>query len=54
MFAEAVEIFFEELIEANTVDAVLKDLGWTKSKGQFHPPEVVEQSVVNVMVPCAV
>ncbi len=52
MFGEAVEVFFEELMEMDTVDSVLKDLGWTKAKGQFHPPEVVEQSVVNVMVPC--
>ncbi len=52
MFGEAVQIFFEELMETNSIDAVLKDLGWTKAKGQFSPPEVVEQAVVNVMVPC--
>lgn len=53
MFSEAVEIFFEELIEMGTLDSVLKDLGWTKSNGKFQPPEVVRQSVMNVMVPLA-
>lgn len=53
MFAEAVETFFEELIDMGTLDGVLKDLGWTKSKGKFQPPEVVRQSVVDVMVPMA-
>jgi predicted RNase H-like HicB family nuclease len=53
MFTEAVEVFFEELIAIKTVDATLKDLGWTKKKGQFQPPEIVKQAVVNVMVPCA-
>ena len=32
MFSEAVETFFEELIEMNTLDTVLKDLGWTKNR----------------------
>jgi predicted RNase H-like HicB family nuclease len=51
MFAESVETFFEELIELGTLDSVLKDLGWTKSHGAYQPPEVVRQSLVNVMVP---
>ena len=53
MFAEAVETFFEELIDMGTLDSVLKNLGWTKSKGRFQPPEVVRQSVMHVMVPLA-
>ncbi len=51
MFAEAVEAFFEELEAMGTMDAVLKSLGWTKSKGKFVPPQVVEQSLMNIMVP---
>jgi predicted RNase H-like HicB family nuclease len=53
MFSEAVETFFEELIDMGTRDSVLKDLGWTKTKGKFQPPEVIRQSVMNVMVPLA-
>lgn len=53
MFSEAVEIFFEELIDMGTLESVLKDLGWTKLNGKFQPPEVVRQSVMNVMVPLA-
>jgi hypothetical protein len=51
MFAESVETFFEELIEMGTLDCVLQDLGWTKEKGKYQPPEVVRQSVINVVVP---
>ena len=51
MFAEAVGVFFEELIEMGTMESVLKDLGWTQSNGKFQPPHVVEQSLMNVIVP---
>lgn len=54
MFAEAVEVFFEELIEMGTVDEVLQELGWEKVKGRLQPPSVVEQSFVNVPVPAFV
>jgi predicted RNase H-like HicB family nuclease len=51
MFAEAVEVFFEELQEMGTLDSVLKDLGWTKENQQFEPPKVVEHSLLSVHVP---
>lgn len=51
MFAEAVESFFEELTNMGTTESVLKDLGWTNINGKFAPPHVVEQSLMNVMVP---
>ncbi len=51
MFAEAVEAFFEELTAMGTTESVLKDLGWTHVDGKFTPPHVVEQSLMNVMVP---
>lgn len=50
MFAEAIEIFFEELTEMGTLHEVLKDLGWTKRNGTFTPPKVVEQSFMDVKV----
>ena len=51
MFAEAVEAFFEELANMGTTASVLKDLGWTHVNGKFEPPHVVEQSLMNVMIP---
>ncbi|KKW32484.1 MAG: hypothetical protein UY77_C0023G0013 [Candidatus Uhrbacteria bacterium GW2011_GWA2_53_10] len=50
MFTEAVEILFEELTDMGTLDIVLKDLGWTKAKGHFQPPEIVDHSVMNIQV----
>lgn len=50
MFAEAVEILFEELTDMGTLDTVLKDLGWTKAKGHFQPPEIVDHSLMNIQV----
>ena len=45
MFAEAVQIFFEELDEMGTLKEVLKDLGWVKSKARdWQPPQVLKQS----------
>ena len=53
MFAEAVETLFEELSEIGSLDSVLKDLGWTKSNGNFQPPKVVEHSLMSFQVPAA-
>ncbi len=53
MFAEAAEAFLEEIVAMGTVESVLKDLGWTKLAGKFHPPEVVSQSMVGIFVPMA-
>jgi len=49
-FGELVTIFFEDLIENNTVDAVLSDLGWHKGQMAWNPPRISQQSV-NVRVP---
>ena len=51
MFAEAVELFFEELAEMGTLEAVLKDLGWTKSRQGLHPPKVIQHSLMDIRVP---
>lgn len=52
-FNELVRIFFEDLIENNTVDAVLNELGWYKSAQQWNPPSVSQQSL-SVKVPAFV
>ncbi len=53
MFVEAVELFFEELIEMGTVESALKELGWTKTKGSMQPPKVVTHSLMKVRIPTA-
>ena len=49
-FNELVLMFFEDLVENNTVDAVLTELGWHKGEQQWMPPQVTQQSV-SVQVP---
>ncbi len=52
-FAEAVEIFFDELISMNTMEDVLTDLGWQKRDQDFLPPVVVYHEMQSVRVPFA-
>jgi predicted RNase H-like HicB family nuclease len=49
-FSELVAIFFKDLAENNTVDAVLSELGWQKVAQQWNPPVVSQQSL-SVRVP---
>lgn len=51
MFAEAIEAFFEELIEMGTVESALKELGWTKRHGAMQPPKVVDHGHMMVRAP---
>lgn len=44
MFKEAAEMFIEDLIERNTLDAYLSQQGWKKLDGKFLPPhEIVSE-----------
>lgn len=54
MFGQAVEMFFEELVELGTLESVMKDLGWTKTKGRLQPPRVVRHAVMGVQIPAIV
>lgn len=50
-FGELVEIFFQEVSENSNLDKVLRELGWSKVKKQWQPPQISHQSVaVNVPV----
>lgn len=49
-FAELVNIFFADLVENNTVEAVLTDLGWIKEEQKWNPP-VISQESINVRIP---
>jgi hypothetical protein len=44
-FAELVRIFFADLVENNTVDAVLTELGWHREAKQWTPPAISQESV---------
>lgn len=52
-FAEAVEIFFDEIISAGTLEDVLLDFGWKKKNQSFIPPVIVSQGTESVRVPLA-
>ena len=49
-FDELVRIFFADLVQNNTVDAVLPELGWIKQESQWAPPTISQQSI-SVRVP---
>lgn len=50
-FEQIVGIFFDELVEAGTLNPVLTELGWKKVAKQFQPPQIVSQKSINVRVP---
>ena len=52
-FTEAVEIFFDEIVEMGTFEDVLLDLGWKKQNQDFIPPVVVSQGMESIRVPFA-
>ncbi len=50
-FGEAINVFFEELLEMGTLDEVLTDLGWTKTKNQWSAPLPISHEFTNVSIP---
>lgn len=52
-FVEAVGIFFEECRRMGTMESVLLELGWTKTKNNLQPPVVVAQESRPFSVPLA-
>lgn len=50
-FAEIVGIFFDEIIEKETIHDVLTELGWQKKQNNFTPPKLVSQTSMNFSVP---
>lgn len=51
MFAEAADLFFDYLVEHNTLEDVLLDLGWQKKNKSFVPPLEVFHGIQSVSVP---
>ena len=50
-FNEVVEIFFEELVEKETIGEVLSGLGWQKEQKSWVPPIVVANETQSFKVP---
>lgn len=50
-FTEAVEIFFDEIVQMGTLEDVLLDLGWKRQDKDFLPPVIVSQGMESVRVP---
>lgn len=54
-FAEALGLFLEELVEHDTLDLVLENMGWKKKQSQWQPPVGVERVLsVPFRIPVAV
>lgn len=53
-FAELATLFFEEIVEAGTVDTVLSELGWRKAQKQWQPPQVISSHSVGIRIPALV
>lgn len=49
-FGEIVSIFFKDLLEQGTLDAVLSDLGWRQIGSAWNPP-VISQESMSVAIP---
>ena len=51
-FETTLRLFTEELVEAGTTDAVLREMGWVKQERQWQPPvEVRQVSEMSFRVP---
>ena len=50
-FQEAIQIFFEELMEKGTIEKVLTELGWKKVQKQWMPPLVISHESTSVNIP---
>ena len=50
-FNEAVNLFFEELVELGTLEEVLANLGWKKQNNVFEPPVVVANNTESFSIP---
>ena len=49
-FKEIANIFFEEIVKQGTLEDVLRDLGWKKTRKKWNPPMVISQEFQEVKV----
>lgn len=52
-FEEAVNLFFEEIVEKGTLEEVLLDLGWKRKDDNFVPPLAVSHQIESFCIPTA-
>ena len=50
-FIELVNLFLEEIIQANTIDDILSELGWKKVQKTWIPPKVIASPYINMKIP---
>jgi hypothetical protein len=50
-FVELVNLFLEEIIQANTANDILSELGWKKVQKIWTPPKVVSSPYINMKIP---
>lgn len=50
-FEEAVQLFFEEIMEEGKMDQALTELGWRKQENIYSPPVVVSHMTENFSIP---
>ena len=47
---EAMELFFEEIISRGTLDEVLSNLGWEKTRQKWAPPTFISHNILSVAI----
>ena len=54
-FRVALDVFFRETIEHNTIDEVLKEHGWKKviidNRPRWNPPEILKSDYQEITIP---
>lgn len=54
-FKTALDVFFEETVEHNTIEEVLKEHGWKKvivdNKPRWNPPELIKSDFQEITIP---
>jgi len=50
-FTEMAQLFFEEIVDAGTINEVLLELGWKKAQKKWNPPGVVSAQSIGLKIP---
>lgn len=47
---EAIELFMEEILSRGTIDEVLSNLGWEKTRQKWTPPTFISHDILSLRV----
>lgn len=50
-FVELANLFLEEIVEENTADNVLSELGWRKVQKKWTPPQIISSQSIGLKIP---